>query len=90
MHSTALVFKETFAQTAFAVLGCVVPGLSEFYSPVCFYCQPWVCDWNVAHPQGSKTRNQQDIRAEPQIIFAILTCAVPGLSVFYSLSVSIF
>jgi len=24
------------AQTAFAVVSCAVPGLSEFYSPVCF------------------------------------------------------
>jgi len=34
--STALVFEETFAQTAFAVVNCAVAGLSEFYSPVCF------------------------------------------------------
>jgi len=37
MYSTALIFEETFAQTVFAVVSCAVPGLSEFYSPVCFY-----------------------------------------------------
>jgi len=31
-----LVFGETFAQNSFAVASCSVPGLSEFYSPVCF------------------------------------------------------
>jgi len=40
MHSTALVFEETFAQAAFAVLSCAVPGLNEFYSPVCFQLLP--------------------------------------------------
>jgi len=36
--------------------------------------------------QGLKIRNRQDIRAELQIILAVVTCAVPGLSVFYSLA----
>ena len=36
MHSTALVFDETFAITSFAIASCAVPGLSEFYYPVCF------------------------------------------------------
>ena len=47
------------------------------------------CDILGAHLHGSKTCNRQAIRAEPQIIFAVVTCAVPGLSVFYSLVVSI-
>ena len=38
--------------------------------------------------QSSKTRNRQDIRAEPQTVFAIVNYAVPGLSVFYSLAAS--
>ena len=29
-----LSYLETFAKTAFAVVSCAVPGLSEFYSPV--------------------------------------------------------
>ena len=36
VYSTALVFEETFAQNAFAVVSCAVPGLSEFSSPACF------------------------------------------------------
>jgi len=49
--------------------------------------QPWVCaiEWHGAHLQGSKTRNGQDIPAEPQTVFLVVTGAVPGLSVFYSL-----
>ena len=34
MCSTALLFEETFAKTAFAVVICAVTGLSELYSPV--------------------------------------------------------
>ena len=37
-----------------------------------------------ARLQGSKTHNRQDIRAEPQSISPVVTCAVPRLSVFYS------
>ena len=32
----------------------------------------------------TKARNRQDIRAEPQLISAVVTYAVPGPSVFYS------
>ena len=76
---------QTFAQTAFAVVSCAVPGLSEFYSPVASMLQIRVCDISGAHLQGSKTRNRQDIRAEPQLISAVASCAVPGLKVFYTL-----
>jgi len=50
--------------------------------------QTTVCDIPGANLQGSKTRNRQDIYADPQPVSAIVTCAVPGLSVFYSLVVS--
>jgi len=81
MYSTALVFEETFAQTAFALLSCAVPGLSEFYSPVATISQPWGCAIPGAH-LGSTARIQRDIRAD---VFAVVNCAVVGLSVFYSL-----
>ena len=42
-----------------------------------------------AHLQGSKTRNRQNIRAEPLLISAVVTCAVPVLRAFYSLVISI-
>ena len=51
--------------------------------------QTTVCDIPGANLQGSKTRNRQDIYADPQPVSAIVTCAVPGLSVFYSLIVFI-
>jgi len=47
------------------------------------------CDIPGAHLQGSKTGNRQDIPAAPQLIFAVVICAVPGLSVFYSFVASI-
>jgi len=76
-------------QTAFAIVSCAVPGLSEFYSLFVSSSQPWVCDISGEHLQSSKTRNLQDIRAVPQHLSAVVTCVVPGLSVFYSLVVSI-
>ena len=84
-----LVFEETFAKTVSAVVNCAVPGLSEFYSLFGLISQPQVCAIPVAHLQGSKTRNRQNIPAEPQTVFAVVTCAFPGLSVFYSIVVSI-
>ena len=36
MYSTALVIDETFAKTAFAVVSCAVPGLSEFTTQFVF------------------------------------------------------
>ena len=39
--------------------------------------------------QGSKTCNRQEIHAEPQLVSAVVTCAIPGLSALYSLVVSI-
>jgi len=38
---------------------------------------------------GLETRDRQDIREEPHLVSAVVTCAVPGLSVFHSLVVSI-
>jgi len=43
MFLTALVFENTFAQTAFAVVSCAVPVLSKFYSPVVSIWQTKVC-----------------------------------------------
>ena len=68
----------------FAVVSCAVPELSEFYSHVTSIWQTKVCDIPGAHLQGSEACNWQDIRAEPHLISAIATCAVTGLSVFYS------
>jgi len=51
--------------------------------------QPWVCDIPGALLQDSKTRDRQDIRAETQLVSAVAACAVPVLSEFYSLVVSI-
>jgi len=76
--------------SAFALVNCSVPGLSEFSSPVVSLWQSRVCDIPSAHLQSWKTCNRQDIRAEPQSISANVTCSVPGLSVFYSLVVSIY
>jgi len=41
-----------------------------------------MCDIPGAHLQGSKTCNGRDIRAEPQLISSLVTCAVQGLSAF--------
>jgi len=38
---------------------------------------------------GLETRNRRDIRAEPHLVSAVVTCAVPRLNVFHSLVVSI-
>ena len=54
---------------------CAVPGLSEFTPVFVSVWQQWVCDIPGAHLQGSKTRNRQDIRAEPQLISTVVTCA---------------
>jgi len=54
---------------------CVVPRLSEFTPVFVSVWQQWVCDIPGAHLQGSKTRNRQDIRAEPQLISTVVTCA---------------
>jgi len=86
----ALVFEETFAQTAAAVVSCAVSRLSEFYSPVASVWHTRVRDIPSAHLQGSKPCNCQDIRAEPQLISAVVTCAVSGLSVCYFLVASIY
>jgi len=69
----------------FALVSCAVPGLSEFYPLFVLVWQPWVCAIPGAHLQGTKIRNRQGIHAEPQTGFAVVACAVPGLSVFYSL-----
>jgi len=92
--SAALVFEETFAQTVFVIVSSAVPGLSKFYSPVCLFVCLFLCTTlGVRHsrrtPAKLEHHNRQDIRAEPQFISAVVTCAVPGLSVFYSLVVSI-
>jgi len=47
--------------------------------------QTWLCDIQGANLHGSKTRNRQDNRVEPQRVSAVVTCAVVGLSVFYCL-----
>jgi len=44
-----------------------------------------VCNNPGAHLQRSKTVSRQEIRVEPQIASAVVTCAVPGLGAFYSL-----
>jgi len=80
MYSIVLVFEKICAQTAVAVESCAAPVLSEF-SPFVSILQSKVCGISSAHLQGSKTRIRQDIRAEPQIIFAVVCCFVPGLSV---------
>jgi len=89
MYSTTLVFEEIFVQTAFAVVSCAVPGLSGFYSIVCFHLTNQGVRYSRRTPAGIETRNRQDNRAEPQPVSADVTCAVPGLSAFYSLVVSI-
>jgi len=62
-YSTALVFEEIFAKTAFAVVSCAVPGLSVFYSLDFSISLPWVCVIPGAH-LGSTVRIQWDIRAD--------------------------
>ena len=79
VYSTALVLEETFAQTAFAVVSRAYPGMSEFYSPVASIWQTRMCDIPGAHLQGSKTCNGRDIRAEPQLVSSLVTCALSGL-----------
>ena len=77
-----LELEETFAQSAFEVVSRAYPGMSEFYSPVASIWQTRMCDIPGAHLQGSKTCNGQHIRAEPQLISSLVTCAVQGLSAF--------
>ena len=53
MYSTALVFEETFAITAFAVVSCAVLRVKS-----------WVCAIAGAHFLGLVARNQRDISAD--------------------------
>jgi len=87
VYSTALVFEKTLVQTAFAVVSCAVPELSEFYSPFCFQ----LATLGVRHfrriPAGLE--NSYSTRHSRRLQIAVVTCADPGLSIFYSLVVSI-
>jgi len=64
MYSTALVFEETFAKTAFAVVSCAVPGLSEFYSPVCFYLAILGVRYSRRSPAGLDCSYSKSIRSD--------------------------
>jgi len=58
---------------------------ADFFPLYVSIWQTRVCDISSEHLQGSKTRHRQDICAEPQPVSAVVTWALSGLSVFYSL-----
>jgi len=67
-YSTALVFEETFAQVAFAIVSCAVSGLNEFYTLVSSI-------WQTLLPSkpGCATFQSHTCRARKLVIDKILT-----------------
>jgi len=63
-------------------MSCAVPVLSEFYSHVCFYVRTPVCTLFLAHTWARLLVFKKTF---VQTVFAVVNCAVVGLSVFYYL-----
>ena len=72
-------------KTAFAVVSCAVPGLSLFYSPVCFNVTTLGCATFQVHTYRARKLVIDKIFVQSRrlfFVFAVVACAVPGCALY--------